>query len=122
MFRSQLIGFLEEIYPILYIDPDYNNNYDKLLIKLRESSSTEWIELAKKKSDYAFQYDDNGMWSCLRVNGSRIKIHFQSILLSMEGKIRMEAYGRQFSFFKYTIMKTYQKYSLAGAIRVYITG
>jgi len=122
VFSSQLIGFLEKIYPKIYNDPDFTNNYDKLLVKLKESSSTMWMELAESKSQFAFQYDDNGMWDIFRVNGSKIRINYDIILLSMEGKILMEEYGRQFNFFKYTIMQAYKNFSLAGALRIYITG
>ncbi|MCK5674138.1 MAG: hypothetical protein KAH95_12225 [Spirochaetales bacterium] len=80
------------------------------------------MELAESKSQFAFQYDDGGMWDIFRVNGSKIRIYYDSILLSMEGKIMMEEYGRQFNFFKYTIMQTYKNFSLAGALRIYITG
>ncbi len=122
VFSSQLIGFLEKIYPKIYNDPDFTNNYDKLLVKLKESPSTMWMELAESKSQFAFQYDDNGMWDIFRVNGSKIRINYDIILLSMEGKILMEEYGRQFNFFKYTIMQAYKNFSLAGALRIYITG
>jgi len=45
-----------------------------------------------------------------------MSINYESLLLSMEGKVMMETFGRQFNFLKYTMMQTFQQFSLAGGI------
>ncbi|MBC7476057.1 MAG: hypothetical protein H7263_17375 [Candidatus Sericytochromatia bacterium] len=77
--------------------------------------------MAKKKQE-AFQFDEYGMCDYLEVNHSEISIYYDCILLSLEGKIMMEVFGRQFKFFKYTMMQTFKQFSISGALRVYITG
>nr|VFK06080.1 MAG: hypothetical protein BECKLPF1236A_GA0070988_1000123 [Candidatus Kentron sp. LPFa]VFK22655.1 MAG: hypothetical protein BECKLPF1236C_GA0070990_1000128 [Candidatus Kentron sp. LPFa] len=66
--------------------------------------------------------DEYGMWDYLEKNHSSIQIYYDSLLLSMEGKISMESFGRQFKFFKYTMMQTFKQFGLSEALRVYITG
>jgi hypothetical protein len=119
ILHTQLIPLLETMYPLLYDDSAY---YDEVIQKLQTLPPSEWLQWANKKSTEAFQFDEYGMWDYLRHNHLQIAVYYDSLLLSVEGKIVMEVFGRHFNFFKYAMMQTFSKFSLAGALRVYITG
>ncbi|EDN68100.1 conserved hypothetical protein [Beggiatoa sp. PS] len=119
IFQTQLIPFLNTIYPLLYDNSVY---YDSVIQKLKTLSPSEWHQWAEEKREEAFQFDEYGMWDYLENNHSQIRVHYTCLLLSMEGKIMMETFGRQFNFFKYTMRQTFRQFSLAGALRTYITG
>ena len=116
---EQLIPFLETIYPILYKNPV---RYENTLEKLRTLPPSEWLNWAEGKPTEEFQSDEYGMSDTIKEKFKTVHLHYKSIILSMEGKISMEVYGRQFSFFKYTMNETFKKFSLSGALRIYITG
>nr|VFK18851.1 MAG: hypothetical protein BECKLPF1236B_GA0070989_11542 [Candidatus Kentron sp. LPFa]VFK67810.1 MAG: hypothetical protein BECKUNK1418G_GA0071005_11674 [Candidatus Kentron sp. UNK]VFK69153.1 MAG: hypothetical protein BECKUNK1418H_GA0071006_10114 [Candidatus Kentron sp. UNK] len=115
----QLIPFLKTIYPLLYEKSVY---YDDIIEKLEGLPPSEWLPWAEEKPEEAFQMDEYGTWDYLEKNHSSIQIYYDSLLLSMEGKISMESFGRQFRFFKYTMMQTFKQFGLSEALRVYITG
>lgn len=118
ILHAQLIPFLKTIYPLLYEKSVY---YDTIIKKLETTPSSDWLEWAKEKPGEAFQFNEYGMPDYIKHNHD-IRIHYDCLLLSMEGKIAMEVYGRQFLFLKYTMMQTFKQYHLAGALRIYITG
>lgn len=119
IFHRQLVPLLETLYPLLYDKPAY---YQSVQQKLAALSPEEWIEWAKEKPEEAFQADEYGMSEWLGESFHRARVNYSHILLSIEGKIAMEVFGRQFRFFKYTMMNTFKEFPLAGALRVYITG
>lgn len=116
---AQLIPFLQVIYPLLYNSPDY---YGNVMKKLKNTHPSEWLRWAEGKPEEAFQFDKYGMRDCIEVNHTVIRVFYDCLLLSMEGKIIMEVSGRQFNFFKYTMMQTFKQFSIAGSLRTYITG
>jgi hypothetical protein len=119
VFANQLIGLLEAIYPRIYTDKSY---YTTVLDKLRNSEPPDWIIMAGYKFAEAFQEDSYAMEEHFRKGKVKFSLNTKCILLSMEGKICMEEYGDQFRFMKYTMVQTFKKYSLASALRIYITG
>lgn len=119
VLQAQLIPFLTHFYPLIYSDP---NDYDEVMQKLASLASNEWLGWAEQKSAAAFQWDTYGEADYLRPGNTSVAVNYQSLLLSMEGKIMMETYGRQFNFFKYAMQQTFSAFTLAGALRVYITG
>ncbi len=122
LFESELIPFLEKFYPLIYIN---NNLYLETLKELKNTTSDKWLPFAEHKSCEQFQMDDYGAEDNLYFDKDfqpRVKIFNKSILLSMEGKIMMESYGRQFNFFKLCMTEMFKEFRLAGALRVYITG
>lgn len=124
IFQHQLIPMLENLYPLLYHNSRYSS-YNQIISILKSTNPSEWMTLAEEKGFEEFQIDSYGMSDflyCDKNHFDHIKISYQSIMLSAEGKIAMEAYGRQFNFFKYCIMQTFSQFSIAKAIRVYITG
>jgi hypothetical protein len=119
IFETQLIGMLEAIYPRIYADKSY---YTTVLDKLRNSEPSAWIEMANYKCAEAFQEDRYAMDEYFSKGNIRLCLNTKCILLSMEGKIIMEEYGDQFRFMKYTMAQAFKKFSLASALRIYITG
>jgi len=118
VFQNQLVPMLEKLYPILYTEPEWQD----ALEKIKSTEPEKFMKLAENKSEEYFQLDRYGTYEYLSFKNSEVKISSVSILLSLEGKIIMETYGRQFNFFKYCIKQTLNEFSLANAIRVYITG
>jgi len=119
IFQTQLLPLLNTRSPLLY---DHTASYGNVLKELDTLSPSTWLQWAQGKSEAAFQFDTYGMWDDVEEHHSRIRVSYECLLLSMEGKIVMEEFGRQFNFFKYTMMHTFRQFSLAGALRVYITG
>jgi hypothetical protein len=122
VFEKQLLPFLRDFYPFIYMD---SKGYVETLNEIEKINSSEWLQLAGDKSCAEFQLDEYGEKYYLYFDKPfrpSVVISSSSILLSFEGKILMECYGKQFNFFKYCIQQTFTEYSLAKAIRVYITG
>ena len=120
IFYAQLLPLLEQLYPLLYPDKVM---YQDVLQELLGLPPSEWIAWAQKKPDESFQFDGGrGMGEYIREKYNDLYLDYESIMLSMEGKIAMEVYGRQFLFVNYTMKQTLKQFSLAGALRMYITG
>ena len=119
IFHAQLIPLLKEMYPLLYDNSMY---YDNIIKKLKTLPPSEWLQWATEKTEVAFQFDEYGMHDYMKINHRNICVNYDCLLLSIEGKIMMEVFGRQFNFFKYTMMQTFKQFSIAGALRTYITG
>ena len=119
VFHAELLPFLETFYPLLYSNPAY---YEGALKKLASMPPAEWLQWAQGKPEEVFQFDEYGTRDYLTVNHTDICVSYDALLLSMEGKISMETYGRQFTFVKYAMMQTFRQFRLAGALRMYITG
>ncbi len=119
VFHKQLIPLLNTMYPLLYNNSAY---YSGIVDELEARPPTEWLQWAETKPEEAFQFDEYGTLDYIKIGYANIDIYYKSILLSMEGKAIMEVYRRQFNFFKYTMMQTFKKIPLSGALRVYLTG
>jgi len=123
IIKSQLLPFLEKFYPKVYYGKKVY--YEEIIEELKNSEPTTWLELADKKSWEAYQLDKYAMRDYLYFDKPfkpYTEIFYTTILLSHEGKIGMEVHGRQFNFFKYCIQKTFSKFQIAKALRVYISG
>ncbi len=122
ILHRELIPFLDKFYPLLYRQNKYTD-FQAVLEKLKSTPPEKWLELADMKKYEAFQVDIYGEPAYLsQPFDRRIAVYYDSILLAGEGKIEMETYGQQFSFFAYCIAKTFPEFALASAVRVYITG
>ena len=121
LLQEQLIPLLNELYPVLYDNSAY---YEGVIKKLNSlPTATEWLQWAERKPEEAFQFSRFCGEHHLRLPfNKRIKISYDCLLLSLEGKIMMEVYGRQFNFFEYTMRQTFKAFSIAGALKTYITG
>lgn len=119
VLHSQLIPFLEALYPKLYSDDNY---YKPVLEALNKKPAATWLEWADGKPQEAFQADDYCTPSYIFAGSESIKVMFEAIILSMEGKILMETYGRLFKFTKYCMLQTFSEFKIASALQIYITG
>ncbi|MCI5224100.1 MAG: hypothetical protein D3924_15875 [Candidatus Electrothrix sp. AR4] len=119
ILHAELLPFLKALYPLLYPNPSY---YDDILETLATMPPLEWLQWAQGKPKEAFQFDEYGTRDYLSMHHTRIPVAYDAVLLSMEGKIVMETFGRQFTFVKYALMQTFRQFRLAGALRMYITG
>ncbi len=121
VLEEQLIPFLEKFYPLIGNYSDFKQTIDTL----KKISPNEWLKYSEEKNSYDFQSDEYGECDYLYFNkpfNPRVNVSYEAIMLSAEGKIIMEEYGRQFKFFKYCMQSTFSEFSLAKALRVYITG
>lgn len=122
ILNQELIPFLEMFYPRMY---DKNSYYDEALNSLKTIPSDQWLDYAKRKEEEVFQFDEYGECDYIdfeRGFRNKIPINYESILISMEGKVMMEVYGRQFDFFKSCMIDSFSNFKIAKALRVYITG
>ncbi len=123
VLHNELISFLEKMYPLVY--PSDRELYEDFLEKLNNAEPTNWTALADERRYEVFQTDKYGMPDYVDFKmpfNPHVAVICNSILLSMEGKIVMEEYGRQFNFFKFCMQQTFPEFSIAKALRVYITG
>jgi hypothetical protein len=123
VLENYLLPFLEKLYPFLYLGR--GEEFKQTLEMLRNTAPSQWLALAERKSQEEFQIDKYGENEYLYFNKpsrARIGVFSTTILLSLEGKIMMEEYGRQFNFFRYCIQQTFSEFPIAKAIRVYISG
>ena len=124
ILQRELVPFLEAFYPQVYPRME-NYGYDRVLEKLKSTPPADWLRLGEDKEFYAFQADDCGRRIRFELDKPfrpSIEVVCDTILLSLEGKIMMEEFGRQFSFFQYCIRRAFSQFALAGAVCVYITG
>jgi hypothetical protein len=123
VLADQFIHFLEKFYPLVYLGR--NKEFEDTLEMLKQAEPSTWIDLSEKKSAEEFQMDEYGEPEYLYFDKPfkpYAIIASTAIMLSHEGKISMEIYGRQFNFFKYCIQETFSEFSIAKALRVYISG
>ena len=121
--EPEMIDFLHDFYEMRYSKEKmrvYTNMED---IKQRKTLD-EWLEYAKAKKNFAFQFDEfihlytpypRGWSQSLDTSG-------EQIILSLDGKIIMECYGELFSFFTKLIKDKLSKYKLAESLKVAISG
>ncbi|MCI5130698.1 MAG: hypothetical protein D3904_04080, partial [Candidatus Electrothrix sp. EH2] len=107
ILHSELLPFLKTFYPLLYSNPAY---YEDVLKKLADMPPSEWLKWAESEPEEAFQFDEYGTRDYLSVNHTDIPVSYDAAILSMEGKIVMETFGRQFTFVKYTMMQTFRQF------------
>lgn len=123
LLEVELIAFLQAIYPELYPEPDEKNESEAVLQGLKLRKPEDWLAWAQQKPHYVFQMDNYGSSDYLSAPfGQRVHVHYQHVLLSMQGKILIEEYGRHFLFFKQCIAHRFGNFALARSVRVYITG
>lgn len=124
VFDSELLPFLEKFYKTMYREKDYEHA-GTAIEELKKTSPSEWAAIAASKSLYYFQKDEYANKDTIRFDIAflpRVDVHYDCILLSSEGKILMEEYGRQFHFLKFCMQEAFKEFALAGALRVYLSG
>ena len=123
--ERDLIPFLESFYPIVYRDSDHE--YLKLLQILRTTPYTKWIDLAEKKSSYAFRLDVYGESQYVTFSTKdfrpSIRLYLKNLMFYMgDGKILTEGIDNVLMFFKHCIIETFKEHPIAKSMHVYITG
>jgi len=125
ILETDLIPFLEVLHPLVYGERNADE-YNEVLKELRSTPSSEWIDLAKRQSFEAFQYDVYGE-SCyiefpkafqptIRLSVKRVAIYYG------HGKISTEGIDEFTDFFNYCIRKTFKEHPIAKSVQVYISG
>lgn len=100
-------------------------DFEDTIEMLKKSEPDTWLKLSDEERCEEFRLDKYGEPEYLYFDKPFkpcAKIFSTAIMLSNEGKIIMEEFGRQFDFFKYCIQETFSEFSIAKAIRVYISG
>lgn len=100
IFENELIPFLVKFYNLMYSKKNTAEDANRVIETLRATVPSDWATLAESKSFYCFQEDRYGEKDTLFFNkpfNLRINLTYNSILISDEGKILMEVYGRQFN-------------------------
>ena len=125
VLETELIPFLEVLYPMVYDEEDEWESLD-LLKQLHSTPSTKWIDLAKEKSNSAFQYDEYAEPRYIRISKAfhpSICLYFNCLMLYMgKGKISTEGLDDFLDFFKHCIHETYKEHPIVKSIQVYVTG
>jgi hypothetical protein len=125
VFETGLIAFLEALYPMVYNNRN-GGEYQGLLKKLRETPSTDWIDLALKKSYRAFRFDtyaESRYIEFAKPFRPGVSINFGCIMLYLGyGKIITEGMSDFLDFFKHCIHETFKEHPIVKSIQVYITG
>lgn len=109
----------------MYPGKDHRKNTVEVIEKLKTTSPVDWMIIAEDKNFYFFQKNDYSKNDILLFEKDfrpQVDVFYDCIMLSAEGKIIMEEYGRQFHFFKYCMKEAFKDFAIAGALRVYITG
>lgn len=125
VWEGELLIFLKEIYPLLYVNKSYAD-FDDVLQKLAETPASSWRELAAGRSFESFQLDEYGESTRLYFEEKpfrpTLSVGFDGVILAIEGKIAMETWGKLFNFFALSFQKAFPAFQLSKAVRVYITG
>jgi hypothetical protein len=118
MVATGMIPFLKAFYKDYYKDPQL---YQKV-IELLEAGR-DWQELAKGKSEVAFQEDRYApnIYVPTKQWRKEVPIKCMAVHLALEGKIMAESYGKAFRFLTQCMQEKYSEYAIAGALRLYIT-
>lgn len=123
VLHEQLIPFLNKLYPALYYG-GYETRYPDIMATLDATPPTDWLRVAQEQHFPEFQFSDEGRYIRHRLKRPFepvLAITCDMIILSLEGKIIMEEYGRQFGFFRDCIRLAFNEFTLADAVGVYIT-
>ena len=122
---TELIPFLEAIYPIIYYKKN-NENYLDQLKQLRSTPSTKWLDFARGKSNTAFYFDTYAESRYIKFSKPflpEICINFNYVMLYLGyGKIITEGIYDFLDIFKYCIHETFKEHPIAKSIQIYVTG
>ena len=125
VLETDLIPFLEALYPMIYNERDKEGYYD-LLKQLRSTPSTEWLDLAHEKSNAALRFDRYAEPRYIEFSKDfrpSICLNFHCLMLYLGyGKIITEGIHDFTDFFKHCIHETFKEYPIVKSIQIYITG
>ena len=124
LLAQQLPDFLRAYYGMMYASKeDSGDNGGDVIEAIEGKADDEILALAERKSHYYFQ--SGGYYDMLYFYDKpfrpRIKVRYTTIVLSSEGKIIMECYGKHFRFFKKCMLSALSQYPLISTVQVYLT-
>lgn len=120
--EAEMTDMLEDFYQLRYYE---NNKWQEQLEEIKKRHTLdEWLELADASCSSMFQLDRYVWISTPFYRGWSYSLptNATQIVLSSDGKILMECYGRLFRFFTRLIREKLSKYRLANALFVSISG
>lgn len=119
---EELMPFLKKFYSLRYPDAIEGDSSYALEDLEKLPDTTTRLAVLEKKSYQTYQegdefcyYDIKGLW-----DGVRLTCH--NAILSLDGKIIMECYGRVFNFFRRCIIAQMPEFKLSQALSVWIDG
>ena len=104
-----------------YVD-GWEKDYATEILKILGESNgfDEWIDIANQRQHQIYQSDRRNEYLWLGKKESLYAPVFESVLLSMDGKIVMECYNSILRFFTECVRERLKQYKLAKALSVYI--
>ena len=119
--EAEWLPFLKDFYAMRYADGRGKDYADEILKILSESGGfDEWIDIANQCRHEIYQSDRRNEYLWLGKRDSLYAPVFETVLLSMDGKIVMECYGSILRFFTECVRERLKQYKLAKALSVYI--
>ncbi|MDR1491496.1 MAG: hypothetical protein LBT05_02055 [Planctomycetaceae bacterium] len=121
VIQTDLIPFLESFYPKFY--GNQSKKYTENVLEQLRAEPTQWLDFAKRKSEEAFQWDnDSSYYLCFtKPFHPYISLSFSYVILSLGGKIMSEGISQYLDFFKYCIQETFKEHPIAKSVRPFIT-
>ncbi|MEM8527863.1 MAG: hypothetical protein AAGG68_24695 [Bacteroidota bacterium] len=121
IINQELLPFLKETYTVLgkFVRLDDEKT---VLEKLEEAPSEKQNDFLQEPKYYNLQLDRYADDIHMKFSNQRIRISFSAVSLFMAGKLMMESHGGLFNLFSSLLHDRLKDFSLAKALRVYITG
>ena len=119
--EAEWLPFLKDFYAMRYVD-GWEKDYATEILKILGESNgfDEWIDIANQRQHQIYQSDRRNEYLWLGKKESLYAPVFESVLLSMDGKIVMECYNSILRFFTECVRERLKQYKLAKALSVYI--
>jgi hypothetical protein len=127
MLQSGLLPLLTQFYPSFYRHSEAIADYQNLLDQLHaDADLNAWLERARRKEKFCFQYDTYASPDYLRYPSSQfgepLVVDFESIILAITGNIYLESYGGFLRYFGESVQMRFADFPLARCLKVYISG
>ncbi len=125
VLETDLIPFLEVLYPMIYAERNAGE-YRDLLKRLRSTQPAKWPDIAREESNAAFRFDPYAEPRYIRFSKAfyptiRLDVNCMMLYLGY-GKIITEGMNDFTDFFKRCIHETFKEHPVAKSILIYITG
>jgi hypothetical protein len=123
LIEAELLAFLEAFYGRMYGPGD--SDAEQILVKLQDTTPSEWLECARIDPDEYYHFDQYGHSEYLQFGKpfpEQIPLHFEAVMLGLDGKIIVESICRHLLFFTRCMHEVFSSFRIAGALRTYITG
>jgi hypothetical protein len=124
VMEAHFLAFLEVFYTEFYGNDTLY--YESILAKLQDKTAEDWIKMAERKYEEAYQMSDrfdtiHYLYFDDKPFCPELELHFRAITLAMAGKILMEAYYKMFGFFTKNLQTTFAQNPLSQTLKIYIS-